>query len=90
MTAGSSKWPAGVSSIAPSGLNVNLRKKLVKFSSPYSLTEVQEEVPVWGRIAGKGGIGDGDRPKWPWLDGAGEAAAFEPLKEERLEEDLST
>jgi hypothetical protein len=38
MIIGSSNCPAGVSSKAPSGLNVNLLKKLVKLSSPYSLT----------------------------------------------------
>lgn len=41
-------------------------------------------------MAGRGGIGDGDRPKWPWLEGAGEAAALEPLKDERRDEGLST
>jgi len=38
---GSSNCPAGVRRRAPSGLNVNLLKKLVKLSSPYSLTLAQ-------------------------------------------------
>ena len=63
----------------------------MKLSSPYSLTEDQDdELEDWGRIAGRGGIGDGERPKWPWLEGAGEAAAFDPLKDERRDEGLST
>ena len=51
----------------------------------------QVEVLVdWARMAGRGGIGEGERPKWPWFEGAGEPAAFEPLKDERREDDLST
>lgn len=58
---GSSNCPAGVNNSPPSGLNVNLRKKFVKLSSPYNLTELHVAKGKL-RIAGRGGIGDGDRP----------------------------
>lgn len=61
MTEGSSNWPAGVNSKPPSGLKVKRLKKLVKLSSPYNLM-----LPIGGvngvRIAGRGGMGDGERP----------------------------
>lgn len=62
MIIGSSNCPAGVRSKPPSGLNVNLRKKLVKLSSPYSLTFAQADEGGRLLMAGKGGIGDGERP----------------------------
>ena len=39
------------------------------------------------RIAGKAGIGEGDRAYRAWVDG--ELAAFDPLNDDRLEWDLS-
>ena len=66
MTDGSSNWPAGVNSRPPSGLNVSRRKKLVKLSSPYSFTDAQDAAGDGKlRIAGKAGIGEGERPKRP-------------------------
>jgi hypothetical protein len=62
MTDGSSNCPAGVKRRPPSGLKVRRRKKLVKPSSPYNLTEFQgdgEGIVV--RIAGNAGSGEGER-----------------------------
>jgi hypothetical protein len=67
-TAGSSNCPAGVNSSPPSGLNVSLLKKFVQLSSPYNLrldhdnTAAEEEGEGRERIAGRAGMGDGERP----------------------------
>ena len=61
-TEGSSNCPAGVSKRPPSGLNVSLLKKFVKLSSPYSFTDAHAAVDGAMRIAGRAGIGDGERP----------------------------
>lgn len=88
MTDGSSNWPAGVKRSPPSGLNDRRRKKLVKLSSPYSLTEAHATAGDGRlRIAGSGGIGEGDRPYRENVDG--EPGAFEPLKDDRREDGLS-
>jgi hypothetical protein len=60
-TARSSNCPAGVNNNPPSGLNVSLLKKFVRLSSPYNLT-LDQDGEGRERIAGKGGIGDGERP----------------------------
>lgn len=86
-TEGSSNCPAGVSSRPPSGLKFNRLKKLVKLSSPYNLTEDQDDGFGRLRIAGSGGIGEGERPYRPKLEG--ELGALDPLKEERLDDGLS-
>src|SRR5258708_23443317 len=86
MTLGSSKCPAGVRRRAPSGLKVSRLKKLVKPSSPYSLTLAQDGVANGVRIAGSGGIGDGDRPKF-LVDSAGELALVVEENEERRDLD---
>jgi hypothetical protein len=88
MTDGSSNCPAGVKSRPPSGLNVSRRKKLVKLSSPYSCTEAHAAAADGRvRMAGRAGIGEGDRPYLLYWDG--ELGALEPLKDDRLEEGLS-
>lgn len=81
ITVWSSNCPAGVRRNAPSGLKVRRRKKLVKLSSPYILKVAQEAVACGARMAGSGGIGEGDRPMWR-AEGAGEGTA-ELLKEDR-------
>lgn len=68
--------PLGVTSKAPSGLNESLRKKPLKFSSPYRRIDALAKGPPapeaaaacmrccgegGARIAGRGGIGEGDR-----------------------------
>lgn len=58
----SSIWPAGVISKLPSGENVRRRKKRVTLSSPYRRC-IMPTVGAAARIAGKGGMGDGDRPR---------------------------
>lgn len=71
----------------PSGLKVNLLKKFVKLSSPYNFM-VDQAGEGKARIAGRGGIGEGERPyleKWEW-EWAGDDGALEPLKEERRED----
>ena len=66
-------------------------KEISETLIPYNLIEDQDdELEDCVRMAGRGGIGDGERPKWPWLEGAGDAAAFEPLKDERRDDGLST
>jgi hypothetical protein len=70
---GSSNCPAGVRSSPPSGLNVNRRKKFVKLSSPYNLTD-DHAFAGNARMAGSAGIGDGDRPYR--LECAGEPGAL--------------
>lgn len=87
-TDGSSNCPAGVRSKPPSGLKVSLRKKLVKLSSPYNFTEAHALADDGrARIAGRAGIGDGERPYL--LKVEGELGAFDPLNDERREEGLS-
>ena len=73
----------------PSGLKPSRLKKFVKLSSPYNLTDCQPPPDAEGdiRIAGKAGIGDGDLP-YLACD-AGDAAAFDPLNEDLLDEGLS-
>jgi hypothetical protein len=66
ITAGSSNCPAGVRSRPPSGLKVSRRKKFVKLSSPYSLTDAHVAAAEGKlRIAGSAGMGEGDLPKRP-------------------------
>lgn len=61
-TDGSSNCPAGVIRRPPSGLKVKRRKKLVKPSSPYNLTEFQVDGEgIEERIAGSAGSGEGER-----------------------------
>jgi hypothetical protein len=80
---GSSNCPAGVRSKPPSGLNVNLLKKFVKLSSPYNRTFANEG----GAIAGKGGMGEGDRPTRLLYEViAGDPGACELLNEDRRED----
>ena len=65
-TAGSSNCPAGVNNSPPSGLNVSLLKKFVQLSSPYKLRLDHDNTDAEGegreRIAGRAGMGDGERP----------------------------
>lgn len=77
----SSKCPDGVRRRPPSGLKVSRRKKFVKLSSPYKRVCAINCGLGGARMAGKGGIGDGDRPMWV-LYCEGDPGAFE-LKEER-------
>jgi hypothetical protein len=81
-TEGSSKCPAGVNNNAPSGLKVKRLKKLVKPSSPYSFTDAHEGVAAGVRMAGRGGIGEGERPKFR-EERAGEPGLAAELKDER-------
>jgi hypothetical protein len=90
MTDGSSNWPAGVRRSPPSGLNERRRKKFVKLSSPYSFADVDAHATAEDgrlRIAGSGGMGDGERPYRTNVDG--EPGALEPLKDERRDDGLS-
>lgn len=89
MTEGSSNWPAGVRRRPPSELKVSRRKKFVKLSSPYSLTFAQVDAAELDaiRMAGRAGIGEGDRPYLVKL--AGEPGALDPLNEDRLDDVLS-
>lgn len=66
ITEGSSNCPAGVNRRPPSGLKFKRRKKFVKLSSPYSFTDAHEPLADGRlRIAGRAGIGEGERPKRP-------------------------
>ncbi len=73
---GGSNSPLGVTSSPPSGLNDRRRKKPLKFSSPYSRIDALASGPPrpeaaaacmrclgdgGARMAGSGGIGEGDR-----------------------------
>lgn len=56
----------------------------MKPSSPYNFTDAQEGVATGVRIAGSGGIGDGDRPKLrEETEGDGAFVLVTELKEER-------
>jgi hypothetical protein len=83
ITEGSSKCPAGVSKRPPSGLKVNRRKKFVNPSSPYSLAEAHDAVEVGVRIAGRGGMGEGDLPYALRDECGGDGAAVDPLNDDR-------